>query len=112
MFTTAPELLLNIREAFSEKTTVTEREVIEKYSDVDLLLLDDLGAEKQSSWSITTLFLIIDRRLREMLPTVITSNLSLGAIKTVLSKRLASRLSESKVIELKLPDYRKRRLVG
>ena len=112
IFTTAPELLLNIREAFSEKTTVTEREVVEKYSDVDLLLLDDLGAEKQSSWSITTLFLIIDRRLREMLPTVITSNLSLDGIESVLSKRLASRLSESRVIELKLPDYRKRRLVG
>ena len=109
-FTTAPELLLNIREAFSDKTAVTEREVVEKYSDVDLLLLDDLGAEKQSSWSITTLFLIIDRRLREMQPTVITSNLSLDGIESVLSKRLASRLSGSRVIALKLPDYRKRRL--
>ncbi len=109
LFTTAPELLLGIREAFSVKTEVNEREVIDKYSGVDLLVLDDFGAEKQSAWAVTTLYLIIDRRLRDMKPTIVTTNLSLEDIATVISRRLASRLSDGRVIELKLPDYRTRR---
>jgi len=41
--------------------------------------------------------------------TIVTSNLSLPEIEQHLGARIASRLSDMKVINIKMPDYRKKR---
>jgi DNA replication protein DnaC len=94
MFITVPELLLKIRSCFSEKATTTEEEIVEQYSSCEFLVLDDLGAEKESEFVITTLYLIINRRNNYGRKTIITTNLSLQEIETKLGARIASRLSE------------------
>lgn len=118
-FTTAPELLLEIRATFrpSEKSyndfgrseAQTESDVLNKYSECELLILDDLGAEKVSDFTIQSLYLIIDRRNRELRPTIVTTNLSLEEIEEKIDARMASRLADMKVIKLNMPDYRKKR---
>lgn len=107
VFTTAPELLLAIRSSFSRNDD--EAELVAKYSKPSVLILDDLGADKATEWAITTLYLIIDKRDKELLPTIVTTNLSLGQIEGQYGARIASRLSGMKVITIQLPDYRKRR---
>ena len=52
-------------------------EIINKYSLVDWLVLDDLGIEKTSDWSFQTLYLIINQRYEKLKPVIFTSNLSL-----------------------------------
>jgi len=123
-FITVPELLLSIRSTFgvnkisrskwiSEERggeiPETEDEIIDAYSSIELLILDDLGAEKSSDYTISTLYLIIDRRYRNMLPTIITSNLTIAEIGDKLDARIASRLSEMTVIKINMPDRRKQR---
>ena len=118
-FITAPELLLEIRATFRPASRKyddggrceadTEQDVLDKYSKCDLLILDDLGAEKVSDFTIQSLYLVIDRRNREMRPTIVTTNLSLEEIETLIDARMASRLSDMKVIKLTMPDYRKKR---
>jgi len=108
LFVTVPELLLEIRKSFN-KENQDESDVVDKYSQVPLLILDDLGAEKCSEWAETTLYIIIDRRNRNEMMTIVTSNLSLQEIEQHLGARIASRLSDMKVINIKLPDYRKKR---
>jgi DNA replication protein DnaC len=108
-FITAPELLLKIRGAFREGAGYTEEEIIDRYSSCPVLVLDDLGAEKTTEYSITTLFLIIDRRNRNCKRTIITSNLGLQEIEETLSARIASRLSDMRVVKINMPDYRKKR---
>jgi DNA replication protein DnaC len=73
------------------------------------LCLDDLGAEKTTEYAITTLYLIIDRRIRNEMQTIITTNLSLDEIEATLGARIASRLAEMKIIKINMPDYRKKR---
>jgi DNA replication protein DnaC len=74
------------------------------------LVLDDLGAEKDSEHALTTLYLIIDRRNRDELPTVVTTNYTPDEIESRLGARIASRLADMKTISLmKICDYRKRR---
>lgn len=111
LFTTMPELLMEIRATYNvkKKDAPTEEEVVEKYSRCGLLVLDDLGAEKVTDFSITTLYLIIDRRNRELRPTIVTTNLSLQEIGEKIDGRISSRLSEMKIVHLALPDYRKKR---
>jgi DNA replication protein DnaC len=108
LFVPVPELLFEIRQSYSDKE-VSEQEIVDRYSSVPLLILDDLGAEKTTEWAESILYLIIDRRNRYEKWTIVTSNLTLDEIERSLGARIASRLSDMKVINIKLPDYRKKR---
>ena len=118
-FITAPELLLEIRATFKPNSKKfndygqceadTESDVLEKYAQCELLILDDLGAEKVSDFTIQSLYLVIDRRNRELKPTIVTTNLSLEEIETLIDARMASRLADMTVVKLTMPDYRKKR---
>jgi DNA replication protein DnaC len=109
LFTTVPELLMKARASFRDGAEESEEQLIERFCAPDLLVLDDLGAEKTSEYSIATLELIIDRRMRYERRTIITTNLSLEQIEAILGARIASRLSEMKIVKINLPDWRKKR---
>ena len=68
-----------------------------------------MGAEKTTDWSITTLYIILDRRYRNNKPTLITTNLNLKEIENNLGSRIASRLSESLIVPINMLDFRKKR---
>lgn len=92
LFVSVPELLLEIRDTFNG-SGVSEKAVIDKYSWVDVLILDDLGVEKTSDWVLQTLYTLMDRRYREELRTIMTSNLSMEEIQGKLDDRVASRVA-------------------
>ena len=92
-FISIPEFLLKIRETFNQGYTQTEAEIIKTYSSIKTLYLDDLGVEKPSDWALQTLYLLIDRRYREMLKTTISSNFSLDELADRLDDRIASRIA-------------------
>lgn len=91
LFISVPELLLEIRDTFNGHEA-SEKAVIDKYSWVDVLVLDDFGVEKTSGWVLQTLYTLMDRRYREELRTIITSNLSIEEIQEKLDDRIASRI--------------------
>lgn len=107
IFTTTPELLLDIRSCYSSNGD--EKDLVEKYSTPAILILDDLGADKATEWAISTLYLIIDRRNKDMKETLITTNLTMEGIENQYGARIASRLSDMVIVEIKMPDYRKKR---
>lgn len=107
IFITSPELLLHIRSCFA--TNSDEFALVDRYSKAPVLILDDLGADKATEWAVNTLYLIIDRRNKDLLPTFITTNLSIQEIENQYGARIASRLSDMKIVEIKMADYRKRR---
>lgn len=71
---------------------------------VDLLILDDLGVEKQTDWAVEQLDVLINYRYINQKPTILTTNLSGDQ----LSKRISGRLKEGVVVILKGEDYRER----
>lgn len=93
-FLPVPELLLDFKQSYEPNSEMSEAEILKKYSAVDLLALDDLGAERVSDWSIQMLYLLIDRRYRDMKATMISSNLRPSQIAAKLDDRIASRISE------------------
>ena len=60
--------------------------------DVDLLILDDLGAEFTSPFNLSVVYNIIDTRCNHQKPTIISSNLSLKELEDRYSPRVVSRL--------------------
>lgn len=107
IFVTVPELLLEIRASFNGEDS--ESRLIRRYARAELLVLDDLGAEKTTEYSIQTLYTIISRRNREEAQTIVTTNLDLAQIADSLGDRIASRLAEMKIVKINMQDYRTRR---
>ena len=60
--------------------------------DADLLILDDLGTEFSNSFSVSALYNVINSRLVEQRPTIISSNLTLKELEQRYSQRLVSRI--------------------
>lgn len=100
-----PKLLHRIKKSFG----TNEEDLIEKYSNVPLLCLDDLGAEQGSEWVMQTLYIIINSRYEEMLTTIITSNLSFAELsKKMEDDRLISRItSMCHIVHMNRKDRRK-----
>lgn len=70
-----------------------------------LLILDDFGKQKSTEWAEQQLFRIIDQRLRDMMPTVITSNVAPATWDEAVRSRLVGK-NHSEWIELTGEDRR------
>jgi DNA replication protein DnaC len=105
-FWTVPELLLHLRSQIGKD--VGEEEAIAPLLKSRLLILDDLGAEKMTDWVRQAFYVVISRRERDELPTVITSNLSLGEIEArVGDERITSRIGgAAKIVRMDGEDGR------
>lgn len=55
------------------KEGLSEMEIIELYSNVDMLIIDDFGNENLSKWALEKLYKIISNRYDNELPIVITT---------------------------------------
>jgi DNA replication protein DnaC len=68
------DLLRVIRSTYDPSIRTTELEVLRPVMVADLLILDDLGAEKTSEWVEETMNLIVNTRYNERRLTIFTSN--------------------------------------
>lgn len=65
-------LLDMIKETFKDNSK-SENELIELFSNIDMIVIDDLGTEKISSWALDKLYTIIENRNENKLPIIITT---------------------------------------
>ena len=65
--------LLDIIKGTFKDNTKSENELIELYSNVDMIIIDDLGTEKISNWALEKLYTIIENRNENRLPIIITT---------------------------------------
>ncbi len=114
LFYDVRELLKLIRSTYNPVVRTAEMEVLRPVLEADLLVLDDLGAEKTSEWVEETLNLVVNTRYNERRPTIFTSNYEekeqTGAGDSLLERvgfRIHSRLYEMcEFLEFDGCDYR------
>jgi len=92
-YSTAPDLLDALRAAFVAPEGYTQ--LFTWVREVELLVLDDLGAQQSSAWSNEKLLQILNYRASTALPTIITAILKEFQ---GLDERLRSRLSDSQLV--------------
>lgn len=109
-FVTVPELLADIRRVIrSEEETSALMEMVKE---TDLLILDDLGAEKSSPWTVEQMFVLLNARLLRENQTVVTTNIAdagklISQLGGLPGQRIVSRLAEMcNWVELAGDDYR------
>ena len=69
-----------VAEALEEGLRI-ERRQEKKKLDYDLLIIDDLGAERNTEYALEQMFSIIDSRYRCNKPLIVTTNLKLNELK-------------------------------
>lgn len=106
LFVTVPELLDNLRGAYKNPGQDLD-EWMDAVKNADLLVLDDLGSERVTEWVQERIFVLVNHRYREVLPTLFTSNVGPKDLAAKLGERTASRIiSMCDWISLEGEDYR------
>jgi DNA replication protein DnaC len=109
-----PRLLARIRRTYDgEPGEDSYLEFFDRLTSVDLLHIDDLGAEKRSDWVLEQLYAIVDERYQSQRSMVVTSNLDPDQLKEQIGSRVVSRLAEiCRELPLWGEDRRYNRYVG
>jgi DNA replication protein DnaC len=103
-----PRLLAEVRATFEERGGDSYTELLDRLAAVDLLHIDDVGAEKTTPWVLEQLYAIVNARYEDERAMVITTNLDRPRMVEQITERTVSRLEEMcDVIVLFGPDARK-----
>ena len=107
-------LLNAIRSAYDPLTRTSAADVLRPVLEAELLVLDDLGAERLTDWVDETMNLIVNTRYNDRRTTIFTSNYediedadAVDSLKARVGFRMHSRLREMcEFLEYDGPDYR------
>jgi DNA replication protein DnaC len=89
-----PRLLAEIRKTFDEGAERSHLGLLERLAAVDLLHIDDVGAERTSEWVLEQLYSIVNARYEDERAMVITTNLDHAELREQIGERTVSRLIE------------------
>lgn len=89
------ELIDLIKERAFGKKEASERGAIKAFvAGLDLLILDEIGAQLGTEWERLMLFKIINERYKEQLPTILISNVDSDKLGEYLGERIVDRMQE------------------
>ena len=89
-----PRLLGLLRGSFSEESEASLSQLLDRLAAVELLHIDDVGAEQSSPWVLEQLYTMINTRYEDGGSVVLTTNLGPLELQKQIGKRTVSRLSE------------------
>lgn len=103
--------ILNRLQGFNEE----RQAFIDKLQRYKLLVIDDLGVERDTSYSVEQVYNVIDTRYRSGMPLIITTNLSMDDLKnppSLAHARIYDRVLEMCPIRLKLVGESRRTAIA
>jgi DNA replication protein DnaC len=89
-----PRLLSELRTTFDADAETSYLGLLDSLASIDLLHLDDVGAERTSDWVLEQLYSIVNARYEDERAMVITTNKSYEELKEQIGERTVSRLVE------------------
>ncbi len=89
-----PRLLSALRKTFEESSDMSYLQLLDSLSEVDLLHIDDVGAERSNPWVLEQLYSIVNSRYEEERSIVFTTNLDEAQLTEQIGARTVSRLKE------------------
>lgn len=103
LYTSVPYLLERLR----PNSGVRMEDVLRLHINADIVIWDDVGAEKETEWTLDRLYLLLDARYEADKPLLATTNWTPEELRMQLGSRITSRLIEMAPIwVVKGPDER------
>jgi len=95
LIVSAAEIIRIAKGAMVRGAEYTERDVINELAGLDLLVIDEIGAQKGSEYELGLLHEVIDRRYQLVRPTVVASNLPASTLGQFIGDRALDRLRQN-----------------
>ena len=117
LYTTCSGVIRAVRATWRPNAEKTESQVLGLLADVPLLVIDEIGVQYGTDSEQNILFDLLDRRYRDMMPTILLANLKLKreekdkqpGLREVLGERIYDRLTETaRIVTFEGQSYRAR----
>ena len=89
-----PKLLYELRKTYDDSSEMTYLGLVGSLTSVDLLQIDDVGAQRSNEWVLEQLYTIVNARYEEEKAIVLTTNLQPNELAEQITERTVSRLTE------------------
>ncbi|MBK5571777.1 ATP-binding protein [Ensifer sp. SSB1] len=110
LYANALDMIRMVRDTWRRDSKMSEREVLEMLGSVGLLVIDEVGVQYGTDGEQVIMFDVINRRYRDLHPTILLSNLDRDGLRAYLGERSFDRLREGGiVVPFDWESYRGRR---
>ncbi|WP_343192626.1 DNA replication protein DnaC [Buchnera aphidicola (Taiwanaphis decaspermi)] len=92
LIVTVADLMSNMKNTFHGKNNITEEKLLNNLSNVDLLIIDEIGIQTESRYEKVIINQIVDRRSSSKKPTGMLSNLDHKEMRKLLGERVIDRM--------------------
>ena len=107
LYVTALGVIRAVRNTWRKDSERSETEVLAMLGSVQLLVLDEVGVQYGTDGEQTILFDVIDKRYRDMRPTIVLTNQGKRGLKEFIGERSFDRIAETATwVPLDWPSYR------
>lgn len=107
MYITCMGLIRAVRNTWRKDSESSETEVLSTLANVPLLVIDEIGVQYGTDGEQTIIFDVLDRRYRDMMPTILLTNQAKQGFKEFIGDRSFDRLVEnSKWVAFDWDSYR------
>lgn len=100
LLTSVNKIIREFRGTWSKDSTESEDDVIKKFSEPHLLVIDEVGVQYGSESEKLIIFEIINNRYEDMLPTILISNETRERLVEILGERVIDRMKDGGGCEL------------
>lgn len=88
------DLVRKLKSTWHRDSEKTEEQMIQYFTNIDLLIIDEVGIQFGSDTEKMFIFDIIDGRYENLLPTILISNLPIDKVKDFVGERVIDRLRD------------------
>jgi len=107
LYATVTDIIRLVRDTWSRASKKTESQIVNELVNINLLIVDEIGVQYGTESERIILFDIIDKRYRDVKPTIFITNLSKQGMLEFVGERSFDRIREGGLwIDFKWKSYR------
>lgn len=106
-YVTLMDLVRTLRDTWRRDSEVSETQMLARFQALPLLVIDEIGVQYGTDGERSILFDVLDRRYREMRPSILMTNLGKDEFRAAVGDRVFDRLTEvARWVPFEWPSYR------
>lgn len=94
VYVTLMDLIRTLRDTWRRDSEITETQMLARLQAVPLLVIDEIGVQYGTDGERAILFDVLDRRYRELRPSILMTNLGKDEFRVAIGDRVFDRLTE------------------
>ncbi len=95
IYTTCLDMIRSVRDTWRKDSKYSETQILQEYESASLLVIDEIGVQYGTDGEQTVIFDVLDRRYRQMRPTILITNQDIAGLTQFIGERTYDRLKQT-----------------